>query len=64
MLRDSVGRRESIAMSPTFEASFNIDEEHYSSALGGGEWFPTLQKTMTLLAKLHSSLPVRTPKFT
>jgi hypothetical protein len=28
------------------------------SAFGGGEWYPTLQRTITLLAKIHSSLPV------
>lgn len=60
-------RRSSVAMSPTAEAAFiqpGTSEDAVAStvapsAFGGGEWYPTLQRTVNLLSKIHSSLPVR-----
>lgn len=59
-------RRSSVAMSSTTEAAFihpgaNDDvvaTTVTSNAFGGGEWYPTLQRTVILLSRIHSSLPV------
>ena len=64
-------RRSSVAMSPTAEAAFiqpGTSEDAVAStvapsAFGGGEWYPTLQRTVNLLSKIHSSLPVRVITF-
>lgn len=48
-------------MSPSVEAAIGESEgftEKLDLAFGGGEWYPSLQKTVSLLSKLHSSLPV------
>jgi predicted AAA+ superfamily ATPase len=61
-------RKSSVIMSPLAEAAFikpinsedlkPTNSEDLTSVFGGGEWYPTLQRTVTLLAKIHSSLPV------
>lgn len=48
-------------MSPKVEEALDKSEEveeKLELAVGGGEWFPTVQKTISILAKLHASLPV------
>lgn len=58
-------RSSSIAMDPNAEAVFSNSGEHelatplMNNTFGGGEWFPTLQRTVNLITKLHSSLPVK-----
>jgi hypothetical protein len=61
VLRDASSRRTSVIMSPSVEAVLeNKDEliEQSDFTFGGGEWYPSLQKTVSLLSKLHASLPV------
>jgi uncharacterized protein YaaR (DUF327 family) len=53
-------RRSSVVLSPTIEAALEPKEiTHHSmeNLFGGGEWYPTVQRTVSLLSKLHGCLP-------
>jgi uncharacterized protein YaaR (DUF327 family) len=53
-------RRSSVVLSPSIEAALDPkDVSHHSmeNLFGGGEWYPTVQRTVSLLSKLHGCLP-------
>lgn len=60
VLKNTTPRRSSVNISPTVQKTINQDPMSAPPefVLGGGEWYPSLQKTISILSKLHSSLPV------
>lgn len=62
VLDSEISRRTSVAVPLNLEAAIENRSESLvlgfeNSAVGGGEWYPTLQKTISLLTKLYGCLP-------
>ncbi|KAJ3323590.1 Golgi transport complex subunit 3 [Boothiomyces sp. JEL0866] len=51
---------EKTPISPSLSSAFETETpviHEADKSFGGGEWYPTLQRTMNLLAKLHGAIP-------
>ncbi|KAJ3256863.1 Golgi transport complex subunit 3 [Boothiomyces macroporosus] len=51
---------ENTPISPSLSSAFESEPpviQEVDKSFGGGEWYPTLQRTMNLLAKLHGAIP-------
>ncbi|KAJ3275146.1 Golgi transport complex subunit 3 [Terramyces sp. JEL0728] len=50
---------EKTPISPSLSSAFESEPpvQEADKSFGGGEWYPTLQRTMNLLAKLHGAIP-------
>ncbi|KAI8930236.1 Sec34-like family-domain-containing protein [Entophlyctis helioformis] len=61
---DMTARSPSALLSPNLEAAFDVTEAEAASsfvigklAYGGGEWYPTMQRTLYLLGRLYGAVP-------